>query len=85
MGCVCPGGGYAEVDTRDCRDVMVRNGCSEVPEMGFTELPTVGGVRYCAKRDASYNFLTVLKPTNNTQTGSYECKDPKMSKICGGN
>ncbi len=85
MGCVCPGGGYAEVDRRDCRDVMVRNGCSEVDEMAFTELPTVGGVRYCAKRDTSYNFLTVLKPTNNTATGSYECKDPKMSKMCGGN
>lgn len=52
--------------------------------MAFTELPTVGGVRYCAKRDTSYNFLTVMKPTNNTATGSYECTDPKMNKLCGG-
>lgn len=46
-------------------------------------MPIVGGYKYCAKRDTSYNYLTVLKPTK--ENDNYVCKNAKMTKLCGTN
>ena len=46
-------------------------------------MPIVGGYKYCAKRDTSYNYLTVLKPTK--ENGNYVCKNSTMTKLCGTN
>lgn len=46
-------------------------------------MPIINGYKYCAKRDKSYNYLTVLKPTK--ENDDYVCKNKTMSKLCGNN
>jgi hypothetical protein len=53
-----------------------------MPQQDFQLMPNVGGYKYCAKRDTAYNYLTALKPTKSA-AGKWECKDSKMSKLCG--
>jgi len=49
-------------------------------------MEVVGGYRYCAKRDNSYNYLTLEKPSNVTNGDSWEWQcssSSKFTKLCG--
>ena len=49
-------------------------------------MPVVGGYRYCAKRETSYNYFSANKPSNVTEGESWKWKcdtDSKFPKLCG--
>lgn len=62
-------------------------GCTDVNYMDVQYYPVINGFKYCEKRDSSYTFLTMLKPTKKLDKAGnlidYQCNDSKMSKLCG--
>ena len=90
QGCVCPSGtSYASVDNIVCTDEMIELGCSVIPFSPKESYKIINGQTYCAKRESSYNYLTMQKPKNltdsNNATIGYTCLDFTFTKMCGTN
>ena len=82
QGCICPKSKYPDVDDVSCSDDQVRDDCIQVEFSPYEKLSIVGGKKFCAKRDDTWNYATALHPILN-EDKKYECKDEKMTQLCG--
>jgi hypothetical protein len=46
---------------------MINGGCLDILSRDLQTFDIVDGKKFCIKRDPSYNFLTIQKPTNITE------------------
>lgn len=66
----------------DCDAAQEKEGCTSISPIAPGNLQVINNIIYCAKRDASYNLLTIEKPSRSTDD-EWSCASGKNKKLCG--